>query len=511
MAGERTHWWEGRAFVAAACLAAVLPLLIPAMPPLVDLPGHIGRYRILTDAGAPPLAGHYAVHWALIGNLGVDLLVMALHPVLDVEPAARAVTVAIPLLTVLAMLWAAREAHGRLPPAAAWALPLAYAYPFQLGFVNFCLAQALAFAGLAGWIRLARARPLAWRLALAAPYAGLVWLCHSAGWGMLGLFVAGAELAMRRARGRGWMAAAVGAAMCCLPMAWPALLMIGGAASVGDTGDWKVTLKLVSLASVLRERWELWDLAGAFALVAVAWAGLRSPRLSLQPVLAYPALLCFVAFLALPRLLGGGSYVDQRMLPAALALALLAIAPAPGEAVMAQRLAAAGAVFAGLRTAVTTAAFLLFARGQERALAAVPALDAGGTVLVLVDEPSSKTWSGPRLTHVAGLAIARRRVFTNEQWAIPGQQIVAPLHPRAAPFDRDPSHLVYPRGELFRLVNIDDAIRRFDRCTFRQVWTIGFPAGRARAPDLRLQWSNGRSAVYRVAARACLSLPPTRR
>ena len=508
---ERLHWWQGRGFVAAAAVASVVPLVVPATPPLVDLPGHIGRYRILVEAGSPPLAKHYAVHWAPIGNLGVDLLVIALHPLLDVEPAARAIAIAIPVLTVLAMLWAAREAHGRLPPAAAWALPLAYAYPFQLGFLNFCLAQALAFAGLAGWIRLARTRPPVWRIVLAAPYAGLVWLCHSAGWGMLGLFVAGAEVARRREAGQGWAAAAVGAGLYCLPMAWPALLMLGGAASVGDTGDWKVAFKLVSLASLLRERWEWWDAVGAFALVAVAWTGLRSPRLTMRPVLAYPALLCLVAFIALPRLLQGGSYVDSRMLPAAVALALLAIAAAPGEKAMEQRLASAGAVFLGVRTLATTAAFLLFAREGERALAALPALDRGTAVLVLVNEPSSRQWSGPRLTHIAGLAIARRRVFTNEQWAIPGQQIATPMHPRAAPFDRDPSQLVYPAGERFRLVDFDDAIRSFDRCTFQQVWTIEFPAARAHAADLKLVWNDDRSAVYRVDPAACSSPSTGRR
>ncbi|MFO3796683.1 MAG: S1C family serine protease, partial [Anaerolineales bacterium] len=38
------------------------------------------------------------------------------------------------------LLWIAREVHGRIPPTALFALPLAYSYPFQFGFVNFALS-----------------------------------------------------------------------------------------------------------------------------------------------------------------------------------------------------------------------------------------------------------------------------------------------------------------------------------------------------------------------------------
>ena len=124
-------------------------------------------------------------------------------------------------------------------------------------------------------------------------------------------------------------------------------------------------------------------------------------------------------------------------------------------------------------------------------------------MLVLVNEPSSNQWSQPRLTHVAGIAVARRRVFVNEQWALPGQQPIRPLHPDAAPLDRDPSQLVYPRGTEAHTTDFDPAIRVFDRCIFDTVWTIGFPVGRAHAPDLQPVWSDERSAVYRVRRQSC--------
>lgn len=285
-------WWQSRRFVLAAALAAVLPLLLVPLPPLVDLPGHIGRYRILAEAGAGPLAQHFEVHRALIGNLGVNGLVLLLHPLLDVEPAARLVVTFIPLATVLAMLWVAREAHGRLPPAAAFALPLAYAYPLQFGFVNFCLAAALALAGLALWLRLAGRR---WQPLLFAALAGPLWLCHSFGWAMLGLFAFGAEWQRLRHAGERWPVTMAHAALQVAPMGWPALLMLLGSEQLnGSTGDWfNLRFKAMAVAGVLRERWKAWDVAAAIVLTLLVWASLRSSRLRSAPVLAIPALLGF--------------------------------------------------------------------------------------------------------------------------------------------------------------------------------------------------------------------------
>src|SRR5919112_594789 len=62
-----------------AILAAAIPLLYPAIPPLVDLLGHMGRYRVELDLSHSPWLSHYyGFQWAAIGNLGVDLLVMPL-------------------------------------------------------------------------------------------------------------------------------------------------------------------------------------------------------------------------------------------------------------------------------------------------------------------------------------------------------------------------------------------------------------------------------------------------
>ena len=68
-------WWETRWFVVAMILVSAIPLLYPSNPPLVDLFGHMGRYRVELDlATSPWLKDYYEFHWAAIGNLGVDIL-----------------------------------------------------------------------------------------------------------------------------------------------------------------------------------------------------------------------------------------------------------------------------------------------------------------------------------------------------------------------------------------------------------------------------------------------------
>src|SRR4028119_1625405 len=102
--GERGGW-ESRWSLLALPLLAALPLLLPPIPPLIDVPGHMGRYKIALDLGqSPPLQAFYEFHWALVPNLGADLLVVPLAALFGLEPAVQIVALGIPALTVAAVL-----------------------------------------------------------------------------------------------------------------------------------------------------------------------------------------------------------------------------------------------------------------------------------------------------------------------------------------------------------------------------------------------------------------------
>ena len=505
------RWWETRTFAVALVLLSAVPLAWPALPPLADLPGHMGRWHIaMAFPTAPDLQRYYAYHWALIPNLGMDLLVPALARLVDLEPATKLAVITIPMLTVAGLLWTAREVHGRVPPTAIFALPLAYAWPFQFGFVNFALSQALAFCALALWIRLGRQDRLVLRTIVSVPIALLVWVAHSFGWGMLGLMAASAELARLRGDRRPWLPALGTVAVRCLPLAIPLIVMIVAAslapAGTGTIGlgavDWfDGTAKMLWVLSILRDRWQLFDIASLMPFAALLYVATRSPRLGFSALLGWPALACLAAFAILPRLMMGGAYVDMRMAPAVLMLAVIAIVPSPGHTRFATMLAVAGTAFLIARLVGTTVSFGERATEQERELAAVVHIPRGATVLSLVQRPCGNTWSDLRRDALPGMAIVRRDVFTNAQWALEGQQLLRIRYVQAAPYLADPSQIVLPKVCRTFGSDFDTAIARFPRTAFSYVWTIGFPPGAAKAVDLTLIWTNGGSALYRVERR----------
>src|SRR5437868_7722706 len=168
-------WWERRLFVVLLMALATIPLVYPPDPPLVDILGHMGRYRVQLDlTSSPALQQFFQFKWAAIGNLGVDLLIEPLGRLLGLEPAVKLIILSIPTLTVAGFLWVAREVHHRLPPTAIFALPFAYSFPFLFGFANFTLAMALAMLAFALWLRLGERGHLRLRGVLFVPISIIV-------------------------------------------------------------------------------------------------------------------------------------------------------------------------------------------------------------------------------------------------------------------------------------------------------------------------------------------------
>lgn len=481
--------------IALLALAAAIPLVWPQTPPLVDLLGHMGRYHVqLYRDAIPSLSSAFKFEWRLIGNLGVDLLIVPFAAVFGVELGTKLIVLAIPPLTVCGMLLVAREAHGRIPPTALFALPLAYAYPFHFGFINFSLSVALALNALALWLRLGRAGRLRLRAVLFVPIACLIWVTHLVGWGLLGLSAFGAELVRRQRAGESLVPAAIWSGLSCAALALPLIPMIllrtnAPEAATFDLFNWDA--KIFWVTSLLRDRWQTFDVLSAWTLFLIVGIGLVGRRL--DPLLAVPALLCFVAFLLMPRVVTGSAYADMRLLPFTAALALLAIRPV--ETAWAKWIAVSGLLFFSARLAASTVSLAWYDQTYRDELRALSALPRGASLLSLVVRPCGNEWTTPRLDHLPALAIVRRDAFTNDQWTIDGAQPLKVIKPGVGRYGSDPSQLVYPKHCRGDGSDLDRAIAEFNRAAFDHVWVIG---GRANAPDLKPLWSNGGSTLYRV-------------
>ena len=498
------HWWERPWFLTALILLSAVPLVWPDIPPLVDLPGHMGRYRLQLDLDRSPfLQQFYTFEWALIGNLGLDLLVVPLSKLFGLELAVKLVVLAIPPMTVAGFLLVAREVHGRIPPTALFALPFVFNFPFMFGFVNFALSMAFAFLAFGLWLQLGRLERFGLRAALFMPLTLALWVVHIVGWGTLGLLAACAELVREEKKGGGLVAVVSRAIRSCLVLAAPLALMLlwrSGEAG-GETGDWfNLVNKFDTFLIILQDRWMEFDQVSLLLALGVIYFGARMKAFGWERLLGLAAALLLLVFLCLPRIVFGSAFADMRLLPFVIAVALLAIKPPATEDYKWARAAAlAGLAFFLVRTAGTTASFLIYDASYDRELAALNALPRNARVAAFTHyDCDAVGW--PRLVHLPGIAIVRREAFSNDQWVAAGAQLLRVNYPAGGTFVSDPSQLVTRnscRTKHWR--RIDDALREVPRNAFDYVWLLRPPPYDARlTAGLTPVWRDGTSVLFRI-------------
>ncbi|HEX9953811.1 MAG TPA: hypothetical protein VGB48_01170 [Allosphingosinicella sp.] len=499
---EAPAWWQRRVFLFLLPLLAALPLLLPAAPPLTDLPGHMGRYKIALDlAGSPTLQQFYDFRWALVPNLGADLLVVPLAALFGLEAATKIVALLIPALTTLGFLWVSKEAHGRVTPGVLLAVPLIYGFPFLYGFLNFTLSVALAFLALGLWMRLGRLERFGLRAAIFVPLSLVVWVAHAFGWGMLGLLAFGVALARELERGRRFPEAFFRAGLQVLPLAAPLVpMLIWSGQTPVLASDWfNLPWKMLAFLWLLRDRWMVFDIATLGVLALAIAVAVRDRRLRFAPSLLIPALLLFAAFLLLPRFLLGAAHNDNRMLPFAVATLLLAIRPLPDASRrFANAFALAAMAFFLIRTAGVGASAWLYGQAFEAEAAAIERLPHGARLLSFVNTGCGE-WARRRLDHLPSLATVRREAFANDQWTIAGSHLLTVKAPYRA--YADPSQMVGEPGCLNQQLN--PALAAIDPARFDHVWLIQPPRyDPALVRGWTPVWRLGSSVLFRLPAEA---------
>lgn len=504
-AQDAPGWWESPMFLVAVVLATTAPLLYPSVPPLVDLFGHMGRYRVELDLASSPFLKHYYdYHWAAIGNLGVDLLILPLGRLLGLEPAVKLIVLAIPPITAAGFLWVAREVHGRIPPTALFALPFIYGFPFMFGFVNFALSVALAFLAFALWLRLGRLERTVLREWLFVPISIVIFFCHTYGWGLLGLMCFSGEAVRLHDRGRSWWRAGLEAALRTSVMALPILIMLiwRSEAHGGQTIDWfHWKIKWRWIYSALRDRWKWFDIGSLIAAGLVFLYALVSRKLTLSRNLAFSALVLLAAFAVVPRIVFGSAYADMRLVPYLMAVALLAIRfRGPADRRTAQVLAALGLCFFSARIAANTVSLGMAGADQRAKLEAIEVMRPGARVLTFTGMPCTEFWPLLRNSHLGAMVIVRRDGFSNDQWLLEGVNLLDLKYRSAGYFAADPSQLVRPdrcRDPLHR--TISESLGALPRQDFDYVWLIDVPPyDPENVIGLRPVWRGPGSILYQT-------------
>ncbi len=498
-----------RSFAVAICLLLVLPFLVVTIPPLTDVPGHMGGSAAAAYANDPAFTSFMGFNWHLVPNLGTDLIVAAARRVVGITGAYRLAAAVIPPLLGVGILMVARALNPRGAAAIGWALVFVYCYPFNYGFLNYMLGVALALIGFSAWIMLDR-RPslrefVTW---VALP---LLFLCHVVAGCLFVLFAGSRELAGLRRRDQ------FGSFLRrTRPLASSVLILLLwrlSAQSFVGRNHTGVHIKLNALVMLLRDQNRLLDqgsLVTAIAVFALGWWKGARPHRAVRPAL----LALLVLFVVMPSSLSGSSFADERLLPLIPILAFATqdwsrVTPRLGRLVLVSGLL----LFAG-RLGLTFAGFVAYDARYTTELAALRHVPEHSRVLVLngVYCSARNHWRTDRLGHLGDLAIVYRRSWTNSEWDVDGAHLLQIRYRPSAMFYDDPSQYVWESacrdvGEGRR--DMHDVLPTIPYGGIDYLWLIdaSLPAGYSD-PRLALRWKDDISALYAVTPAKALDQVP---
>jgi hypothetical protein len=499
-------WWNSRWFLGLMVLATMVPLIAPSIPPLTDLPEHMGRYRIqLSDPSSPLRSEYFSFHWAFIANLGVDLLIVPMAALFGLELGVKLIVIAIVMLTATGILWIAREAHGRVPAPALFALPLAYCFPLIWGFLNYLLSMALALNAYALWLRLGRLQRWRLRHAVFVVIGLVLTVAHVFGWAVLCLLAFGAETVRARDAGHKFLLSLWKGGLACLSLAPPLLLLVlwrSGDAS-GQNADWFIwQAKYIYMISVLRNTSMIFDLTCVYLLWGLIAFGLAGVWVRMNRTLGIAALMLILAYVLLPRILFGSAYADMRLAPYVMLVATIALTlKTPSRRQAAIVATVATGVFL-VRIVLLTQGFAAHDVANRRQLEALDHIRPGSRVFVQVALQCVGKWETTRMDHLGAMAIVRRGAFANGQWTEPGAQLVRITYGPAKGYAEDPTEIYRPwacRDHHAR--QYPGSINDLPHDAFDYVWMINLPKPDWFSfPGLKPIWigRNNRGILYRV-------------
>lgn len=401
-------------------LASALPFLVAPLPILPDLFSHIGRYHVMLHLDDPWLRQYYAFDWHITGNLGADLLMVLLGPLLGTEKAAYLIAGVVPPLMVWGIYRVSKALYGRIEPPAYLAILLVWSFTFHHGFINWWLGMALVFHVVATWIDLRDApRPL--RIAYAFFAALLVWLCHTSAWGVLGILVAAIGFVERKSFVRFVFGM--------LPWAAPIIPMLVWRVTKGGgllAEHWWPRVKLSGVRNLLRAEWREFDIiCVGIVILAALWLVIDWRfKKNWAFLLAAGALL--VLSIALPATVLSSYFADVRLYAPLLMIAFLGVSqmtPGAGRFVL-----IAGASLFLVRVAETSIGWHQRGTEMEQDLAALNHVPMGARIAVLSHSTECGVWPLAGRNHAASLAIVRRHAFVNTEWDIPGQHLMRPIY-----------------------------------------------------------------------------------
>jgi hypothetical protein len=414
--------------LAFATLLALVPVLVFPVPPLADYPNHLARMHVIgTIGGDPDLARYYEIHWRIIPNLVMDLVVPQLARIVDIYHAGQIYAVACLALVASGVFVLNRALFGRWSVLSVAALPFLYNHIFFLGYMNYWFGVGLALWATSVWMRL-RDRAWPWRLAASTLFAIALFFSHLFAAGIYGMTLLAFELSRLWRRRQAPLAvrladfAATG-----LPfLLFVPLLLASPTLGLAGTNQWSLPAKLEGLYFAVSTYSDLVDFALVAAIAAVlAWTAFRR-ELRVHPAGWILIGLGAAVYLAMPNVFFD-TYVADERLPAALVIIALAFFSLDGTRIVVRHVVALLlVVLLAARVAEVGVNWIALSRQTADVRASTRLIaQRGARVLVgTSDQISDNEAFDFALAHAACLAIIERSAFVANAFVFPGKQIM---------------------------------------------------------------------------------------
>lgn len=429
--------------------ATLIPLFATPLLPFVDHYEHLARFYILAHINEyPELSAHYTSAWALLPNLGLDLIGTGLMKLLPPLVVAHVLIGGLFLLIYLGILFIHHTLFRAVP---LWLCCLAgclcYSFILHWGFTNYLMAFGLTLWGLGAWIRLSGSPVM--QALVGCVFALLIFFSHGFAFGVYGILLGAMELSR-------WLFATPGKLISKLlnipalarlmaPIAAQAVIPVLLFLSMPTSGEnvtksgenlgrhvasGGLTERLIMeiehrlyVAMRVIESPYLWLDFASIAIILITGLALAF-RNALKPYTGWwgAAAATAILFLLLPPNAFGAAFLPDR-LPLTMAAITFAMLSIPDRDAFAKRAATIvfGTVFI-VRIAATTFGWYEYRQPYTEYLDAIKVIEPGGLIGdVRVSDHRWRDLPSPRCHSLAPLAISLRHAAT-PIFASPNQQ-----------------------------------------------------------------------------------------
>src|SRR5215470_14922618 len=424
----------------------VIPVILYPWPPLADYINHLSRMHIIATIGSDPdLSKFYDVHWQIIPNLMMDIIVPPLQRLMSVYAAGQIYTIVSFVLIIAGTLALNRQLFGRWSVLPLIAFPLLYNNVFLVGTMNYIFGMGLALWAMTAWVKLREHHPVI-RLTVSLLFVLALFFCHLFAVGVYGLGLAAFETSRlieqyrnrttRTGRAKLWSVVDfVATGLPFLPVL--PLLMMSPTWGLRASFVWELSGKLDGLLYVI----EVYSHFAALALTGIvafaAGFGLRHRALQFHSAGWALLIIGSITYFAMPRIIFETYMADQR-LPISLAFMVIACAHLNlGNDYVRRGFATVLVLLLAIRVFEVQSVWADASKTIVSFRDSVRLIERGSKILVAYADPDAGDDTRDLvLVHAACSAIIERSALVTTAFTVKGKQILEVREPYRERVDR---------------------------------------------------------------------------